>query len=298
MADGNSLITINLGELSKPATLLIEKISDAVGGLFKPRQIVRVARAEAQAAKIAALNKIDIRKLQRRAKRRFWAEEARKQANMESIAAKALPGVGQEAHPEDVDNDWIANFFDKCRIISDEEMQVLWAKVLAGEANAPGTYSKRTVNALGSLDKRDAQLFTTLCGFVWLINNTLCPLVFYTQTPIYTGRGIHFNTLQHLANAGLVTYEGLGMYDVRRLGREVAASYFSKAVRLRFPHPEDNRLDVGSALLSSTGQELAPIAGAQAVDGFFEFVVETWRKRGIEVIIPDCASPGDGRPEA
>jgi hypothetical protein len=40
---------INLSELSKPATVLIEKISDALGGVFKPFQIVRVAKAEAEA---------------------------------------------------------------------------------------------------------------------------------------------------------------------------------------------------------------------------------------------------------
>ena len=37
---------INIDELSKPATVLIEKISDAVGGIFEPSQIVRVAKAE------------------------------------------------------------------------------------------------------------------------------------------------------------------------------------------------------------------------------------------------------------
>jgi hypothetical protein len=44
----------NLGDLAKPATVLIEKISDAVGGVFKPFQIVRVARAEAEAELIRA----------------------------------------------------------------------------------------------------------------------------------------------------------------------------------------------------------------------------------------------------
>ena len=37
---------VNLGDLSKPAVVLVEKISDAVGGIFKPYQIVRVAKAE------------------------------------------------------------------------------------------------------------------------------------------------------------------------------------------------------------------------------------------------------------
>lgn len=38
-----------LGDLTKPATVLIEKISEAVGGVFKPYQIVRVAKAQAEA---------------------------------------------------------------------------------------------------------------------------------------------------------------------------------------------------------------------------------------------------------
>ena len=85
--------------------------------------------------------------------------------------------------------DWMANFFDKCRIISDEEMQGLWAKVLSGEANAPGSYSKRTVNFLASMDKEDAALFTALCGFAWsfpggyanplIYNTNIIPIIIY-----------------------------------------------------------------------------------------------------------------------
>jgi hypothetical protein len=34
---------VNLGELSKPADTLIKKVSSAVGGVFEPWQIKRVA---------------------------------------------------------------------------------------------------------------------------------------------------------------------------------------------------------------------------------------------------------------
>ena len=47
MSNGDSLM--NLGDISKPATVLIEKISEAIGGVFKPYQIRRVAQAEADA---------------------------------------------------------------------------------------------------------------------------------------------------------------------------------------------------------------------------------------------------------
>jgi hypothetical protein len=60
----------------------------------------------------------------------------------------------------------------------------LWSRVLAGEANKPGSYSKRTVNFLSDLDKIDAELFSQLCGFVWMFS-TLTPLVFDVQVDIY-----------------------------------------------------------------------------------------------------------------
>jgi hypothetical protein len=76
----NSLI--NIGELSRPATVLIEKISDAVGGVFKPYQLVRVAKAEAQAERVRAETQIEISDLQRRAFHRFLEEEGKKQKNI------------------------------------------------------------------------------------------------------------------------------------------------------------------------------------------------------------------------
>jgi hypothetical protein len=89
MTDQTSLV--NIGELAKPATILIEKISDAIGGCFKPYQIRRVAQAEAEADKIKATTQIETTELQHRAMHRFFIEEAKKQSNIESITAQALP---------------------------------------------------------------------------------------------------------------------------------------------------------------------------------------------------------------
>jgi len=74
---GNSLI--NLGDWPKPANTLIEKISDAIGGLYRPFQIRRVAQADADADKIRAVAQIEITELQQRAMFRLFAEEGKKQ---------------------------------------------------------------------------------------------------------------------------------------------------------------------------------------------------------------------------
>lgn len=158
----NSLV--NLGNLSKPANTLRKKIADATGGIFKPWQIKRVAKAEANL--IRAQGEIEVSEVMRRAMQRFLDEETEKQKNIETITVKALPDFKENSAPENMDDDWITNFFDKCRIVSNEGMQYLWAKVLAGEANEPGKYSRRTVNFLSEIDKQDADCFMKLCSFV------------------------------------------------------------------------------------------------------------------------------------
>ena len=138
----------NVGDLAKPFDTLVKKIADGVGTLYEPRRIRNVAEAEAEASKIKAESEIEIKDLHRRTEQRRIEEETKHQKNMEDITAKAAPHLNEDANPDAMDDDWIANLFDKCRIVSDDEMQSLWARVLAGEANTPGTYSKRTVNLL------------------------------------------------------------------------------------------------------------------------------------------------------
>ena len=61
---------LNIGELAKPATVLIEKVSDAMGCLYEPTKIKRLASAESEAARIISESHIQISDLERRAAQR------------------------------------------------------------------------------------------------------------------------------------------------------------------------------------------------------------------------------------
>jgi len=283
MTNGNSLI--NLGDISKPATVLIEKISDAIGGYFRPYQIRRIAKAEAEADIIKAQAEIEVTDLQRRALVRFVAEEARKQENIEQITQKALPHLKETAKPEGMENDWVANFFDKCRIVSDQEMQLLWSKVLAGEANSPGTYSKRTVNFLSSLDKNDASLFTSLCGFGWFLGYVV-PLIFDAHEQIYKEQGITFDSLTHLDNIGLVSLNSLTGFKLQGFPKIVTAFYYGSPMNIEFAKETGNDLEIGKVLLTKTAQQLAHICGSKPVNGFQAYVLKRWASKGLVLTSP------------
>ena len=265
--------------LSKPAKALIGKISNAVGILFETRQIKRVAKAQAEAARIEAQSEIEITDLHRRAVRRWIEEEAQRQKNIESITAKALPQLNENANPDSIEDDWIVNFFDKSRIVSDNEMQDLWARILAGEANAPGTYAKRTVNLLLDLDKNEAELFTKLCGFVWAVEGEVPgPLVFDQTAEIYKRNGLDFISLNHLDSIGLIHYGGLESIAINELPKRFTVAYYDRTLALEMSKDADNDLGIGYVMFTRIGMELAPICEGKPVDGFWEYVKDYWKE--------------------
>ena len=275
---------VNANGLAGTANLLITKISNAFGRHFDPRQKVRMAEAEAQADRIlrvsAAETDIEVAELRERAATRFANEEMTKQVNMEDIIEKALPGLDDNANPEAMENDWIMNFFDKCRMVSDDDMQRIWAGILAGEANNPGSFSRRTVNLVADLDKRDADLFKSLCGFAWMIGE-LTPLVFDFQSDIYNNNGILFTTLGQLEELGLVHLGGYEGFERTHMPRKATVFYYGKPLELEFPSNDGNKLSVGTVVLTRSGQELASICGSTPVEGFFEYIYDRWAGEGL-----------------
>ena len=276
-SSGFSILRVDGGSLSKPARKLIKCISNAIGGLYEPKGIVRRARAEMQARLIKAEADIAVSELQRRAARRSIVQEARYQENFEKIIQDALPHLKDEAKPEKVSADWYVNFFDKARLISDGEMQSLWSKILAGEANHPGHFSRRTVNFVDSLDKREAHLFTTLCGFNVSFTEADIPLVIDDSNDIYQSNGINFIGLSLLDSIGLINFEGLTGFAVKDYQGKVCFSYYGKSYTMELVESSARGVAMGSVMLTGIGQELAPFCGSEPVPGFEEHMLRYWQ---------------------
>ena len=278
---------INTSGLSKPATILIEKISNAVGTLWEPRQTRRVAQAKADAAMILANSDIEIDEVKRRAAHRFVDEETRKQLNMEGITRKALQNVNPNAPTEGMEDDWITNFFDKCRSVSNEDMQSLWSRILSGEANAPGSFSRKTVNLVADLDKSSAELFRGLCGFGWQFDEVLVPIIFDFRDPIYTEHGLSLFSLAELDAIGLIQIGPIGGFTLNGLSKTITAGYHERSVRLTLPKNDDNSLGVGKVMMTPSGKQLSLVAKPDPINGFFEFICDRWAAESLAPVVGD-----------
>src|SRR3546814_8813147 len=106
----------------------------------------------------------------------------------------------------------------------------MWGKILSGETNTPGSFSKKTVNLLHEMDKSDAEMFNTLMKFTWVSGGPLV-LVFDITDRIYLDNGISFSMLEHLSSIGLVNFNNLSNYQSSGLRSEEHTSELQSQMR-------------------------------------------------------------------
>jgi hypothetical protein len=176
----NKFSLIDIGKISKPVTKLIEVVSQGIGTLYEPTKIRRKAKAQADASLIRAEADIKKQELLKRAFNRFAFQEMRRQENIENIIKVAAESLPETVSDDPVDKDWISRFFDECKDVSNEELQKLWGRLLAGEVATPKSCSRKTLAILKDLSPEDAKTFIKFCSFVWIeIDNLYFPQNYY-----------------------------------------------------------------------------------------------------------------------
>ena len=282
MAEIN-IFPIDLQALSKPTCKLITAVSNSIGILYEPTRIRRRAKAKAAARTILAKNRADVQDIEARAAERLHNRELRRQRNIESITHRALATLPQTVSDDPVDEDWIAHFFAQCQDVGNEQMQSVWATILAGEVASPGSFSLRTLNVVKVLRQHDAQLFNQFCTFVWHDDGDHIPiLTFKILEPAYSATVI-YGILLHLQWLGLIK-----LHDLSGLFRSIEHGllhlrYFGHSYVLKFPG-DLKKLRVGLAILTDVGQELAPVASPMPDNAYRDRCIADWRETGIKVI--------------
>ena len=174
-------------------------------------------------------------------------------------------------------------FLDKCRSVSDSDMQVLWSRILAGEANSPGSYSKRTVNYVSELEKEEANQFSRLCGYCITLSGEKIPLVFDLTHQVYTEKRLDFSALSHLDSIGLIDFNDLTGFVIKDLLPQMyKVTYFG--VRVSLTIVGESTVDLGKVRLTRVGGELERICGAGRVEGFLEYTLQQWSTHSARVL--------------
>lgn len=282
MADNTSNSIVNLGDLSKPIDTLIVKLSNAIGVLYEPSRVRRIAKAEADAKIIAYEGELKLSELQKRAAHRLVTQEEMRQRNIEDVIDQAIPLISDSARPDEIGDDWIRYFFREAQEFSDERMKILWSKILAGEVNKPGSFSRRTLNFLSLMSSRDAEHFKIICKYVCSVDGKFNPAIYGFENPIYAKSGLNFDVITNLNSIGLINFEPSTGVIVKFTRPSIKFSYGEKGFILSSKYNMPSgilTIDVGQAVFTDIGRELSYVAGLDYDNEFSEFLTVFFKSR-------------------
>jgi hypothetical protein len=153
--------------LGKAAAAILSSVEKLLGAAFRPFQIRREGRAtaDAEAYRIVTLAEANVRAgavaaegdadLAERARARVVSEIVREQRNIESIVGEALtlppPNGGDDIDRPKIEDDWMSLFLNTCKRFGDQEIQALFSRILAFQANHGGM-SPMLVESMKYLD--------------------------------------------------------------------------------------------------------------------------------------------------
>lgn len=91
----------------------------------------------------------------------------REYANSKRIYEQAKSHFRPHTQEDRIDDDWLHFFFDKAEKVSNKSMQIIWAKLLAGEFNKQGSISRKLIHIISIMDVHSARSFQTFCLYVF-----------------------------------------------------------------------------------------------------------------------------------
>ncbi|MGJ8665149.1 MAG: DUF2806 domain-containing protein [Patiriisocius sp.] len=213
---------------------------------------------------------------------RLFLRETRRQNNIDEIVAKAIGFARQkEASKEHVSQDWIVEFFDIAQNYSNENMQYLWAKLLASEIEQPNSISRRTLSIIKLLEPNEAKVFTKLCNCIWNFKDTtglkekILILDMYRNEQ-YSDETWDFDSMfiPHLISIGLVSDSFIDM-DHKRIYN---LNFFGKKHELH----SSKKLDQLSVVtLSRAGKEVFNIIEPTPNYEYYNFTIDYFNKVNV-----------------
>lgn len=280
----NEVTAVNLGDLSQPISKLIESVQSAIGTLYEPRKIRKLAKANAEASIIEAKTRLEISDIEGRAFSRLNHQELVRQKNIESIIEISIDNLPDSVSTDTLEQEWMMNFFDCCQNVSRSSMQSIWAKILAGEVAVPGSFSMRTLSVLKTLQKNEAEMFSYLAQYAWKNEESWVIVSFDRKDNNGFGEmGVDSLNLRDLITLQTCGLTEINIWDGYKIDSKfISLEYFDEKFDLELPL-ETKGLSLSNVNLTVAGQELLEIIYRSKNEVYKNEVLSYWSKKNISV---------------
>ena len=164
----------------------------------------------------------------------------------------ALNLLPDNCNPDGLDGGKINQIFEAMRLEPNEFVQSMWAQVLAGELENPGSFSRSTIRLLKEIDQATAEDFKAVCRcrcYMWagegnspikslFVAGRLVeerPGRFKTETrEFYEKHGVTISSLSKLNDIGLIHFEKIAFQGWQSWMRRSGISFrtYARVIRI------------------------------------------------------------------
>ncbi|AAO08055.1 Membrane-fusion protein [Vibrio vulnificus] len=287
-----------------------QQIADIKAGKLQyteDRRLIAVD-SEANAEQLVEIQKgnrvepyLNLENLDRQGKTRKQIQAMQEEVNLTKtvlLAEQELESGKYEANDDPVDPDWFTRWRDNAEKVSNDYLQTLWAKVLAGEVTTPGTYSLRTLDLLKSLSKNEAELISKLGEFIIdgrVFQGVIDPRGLGNESDtvekMMAEKGLNFTKLLYLQEIGIISgVDSMGLtteYTSLDSSRFVRA-FTSKNSGLVARHADPKKkIGFNVLLTSQLGREIFKLADFKTDKEYLKAIAQEVANAGFDVQIGD-----------
>ncbi|WP_139136856.1 DUF2806 domain-containing protein [Vibrio parahaemolyticus] len=236
---------------------------------------------------------LDLEALDRQSHARKQAQAIQEEINLTKtvlLAEQELESGDYEANDDPVDPDWFTRWRDSAEKVTNEELQKLWAKALAGEVTKPGSYSLRTLEFLKNLTQAEALKVSKLAPYV--IGS------FVYKQPYLEQNGLYFAAFLEMEELGIVAGLSAGglTQSLKSIHSESFIFNFKYGGKVLIVSSDDPNkvIKLNCYKVTTLGQELFRLGVFPYDYQFFENLGISIKQQGFSVVLADIQglSPG------
>ncbi len=200
----------------------------------------------------------------------------------------AVDNMDDDAKAENLNNDWLLDFFDKASLIMEKETKLIWGKLLSYASSDKHICSKTLLNTLFLMGTEDISSFLNICRFtlsemhinkedehIWAY-----PIIFFSdyveKYNVYMLSSFKLNKLQRL---GLIEVDYKSEYVFAKKSMELI--YGNQLVKVE----NKKKIKIGNVRFTYDGFLLYQITEKLYNNSLLNEIIEIWRNRGYAIYI-------------
>ena len=190
-----------------------------------------------------------------------------------------------------VSEEWLERFMDSAAYVSDENIQLIWGKILSNEFDNPGTTPPNMIRILSEMTPTYAKAFRQLCSMRFLIvsiseNEEITGAYWKMAVPhsenieLMNELGISFQVINELETLGVIKFDSVVGYITTGIkDKKVLLCVNGKTMEIT--QHESESIPIGDVILTSAGETLKNITTIEEIEGYDEAVKKYMCSKGV-----------------